>query len=281
MMVKSLKYKNIIFGSLLLLLTIPLMSLYVWLLFNSINEKPLYSLIPKNPGFRSWIQLFSRLPEASGMPTSIFPIIKNTIIIAGGVMLLDLFVCSLAGYSISRLKFKGKDLLLSFLLIMKAFPLLILLIATYFVLFYLRLLNTFLSVILARTAMELVMGTWIIKGFFDSIPREIEESARIDGATKFTLWRKIMIPLVKPGLIAVGVMAFIAGWSDFIFVYTFIFDQSKWTLSVFLYSLISSQESVDYNFLATVSIFYMIPTLLLYSFAQKGLTKGTLGGGIK
>ena len=90
-----------------------------------------------------------------------------------------------------------------------------------------------------------------------------------------------MIPLVKPGLIAVGVMAFIAGWSDFIFVYTFIFDQSKWTLSVFLYSLISSQESVDYNFLATVSIFYMIPTLLLYSFAQKGLTKGTLGGGIK
>jgi len=281
MMVKSLKYKNIIFGSLLLLLTIPLMSLYVWLLFNSINEKPLYSLIPKNPGFRSWIQLFSRLPEASGMPTSIFPIIRNTIIIAGGVMLLDLFVCSLAGYSISRLKFKGKDLLLSFLLIMKAFPLLILLIATYFVLFYLRLLNTFLSVILARTAMELVMGTWIIKGFFDSIPREIEESARIDGASKFTLWRKIMIPLVKPGLVAVGVMAFIAGWSDFIFVYTFIFDQSKWTLSVFLYSLISSQESVDYNFLATVSIFYMIPTLLLYSFAQKGLTKGTLGGGIK
>ncbi len=280
-MVKSLKYKNIIFGSLLLLLTIPLMSLYVWLLFNSINEKPLYSLIPKNPGFRSWIQLFSRLPEASGMPTSIFPIIRNTIIIAGGVMLLDLFVCSLAGYSISRLKFKGKDLLLSFLLIMKAFPLLILLIATYFVLFYLRLLNTFLSVILARTAMELVMGTWIIKGFFDSIPREIEESARIDGASKFTLWRKIMIPLVKPGLVAVGVMAFIAGWSDFIFVYTFIFDQSKWTLSVFLYSLISSQESVDYNFLATVSIFYMIPTLLLYSFAQKGLTKGTLGGGIK
>ncbi len=281
MIVKSLKYKNIIFGSILLLLTIPLMSLYVWLLFNSINEKPLYSLIPKNPGFRSWIQLFSRLPEASGMPTSIFPIIRNTIIIAGGVMLLDLFVCSLAGYSISRLKFKGKNLLLSFLLIMKAFPLLILLIATYFVLFYLRLLNTFLSVILSRTAMELVMGTWIIKGFFDSIPREIEESARIDGASKFTVWRKIMVPLVKPGLIAVGVMAFIAGWSDFIFVYTFIFDQSKWTLSVFLYSLISSQESVDYNFLATVSIFYMIPTLFLYGFAQKGLTKGALGGGIK
>ena len=151
---------------------------------------------------------------------------SNTIIIAGGVMLLDLFVCSLAGYSISRLKFKGKNLLLSFLLIMKAFPLLILLIATYFVLFYLRLLNTFLSVILSRTAMELVMGTWIIKGFFDSIPREIEESARIDGASKFTVWRKIMVPLVKPGLIAVGVMAFIAGWSDFIFVYTFIFDQS-------------------------------------------------------
>ena len=85
----------------------------------------------------------------------------------------------------------------------------------------------------------------------------------------------------KPGLLAVGIKSFIGGWSDFIFVYTFIFDQSKWTLSVFLYSLISSQESVDYNFLSTVSIFYMIPTVMMYGVIQKGLTKGVLGGGIK
>ena len=196
-------------------------------------------------------------------------------------MILNLSVCGLSGYAISRLHFKGKDLLMNSLLIIKAFPLLILLIATYFVLFYLRLLNSLLSVILARTAMELVMGTWIIKGFFDNIPREIEESARIDGSSWFTLWRKIMIPLVRPGLFAVGIIAFIGGWSDFIFVYTFIFDQSKWTLSVFLYSLISSQESVDYNFLSTVSIFYMLPTIMMYGFVRKGLTKGVLGGGIK
>ena len=215
------------------------------------------------------------------MPESVLPIIGNTVIIAGGVMILNLFVCGLAGYAISRLAFKGKELLLSSLLIMKAFPMLTLLIATYFVLFYLRILNTFLSVILARTAMELVMGTWIIKGFFDNIPREIEEAARIDGASWITLWGRIMIPLVRPGLLAVGIMAFIGGWSDFIFVYTFIFDQSKWTLSVFLYSLIASQESVDYNFLSTVSLFYMLPMIMMYGFIQKGLTKGVLGGGIK
>lgn len=275
------KWKKIVLSSILLLLTIPLLILYVWLLFNSINGKPLYSLFPDQPSLRSWFQLFSKLPEASGMPESILPILGNTIIVAGGVMLLNTFVCGLAGYAISKLKFKGKDLFLNSLLIVKAFPLLILLIATYFVLFYLRLLNTFLSVILARTAMELVMGTWIIKGFFDNIPGEIEESARIDGASLFTLWRKIMLPLVKPGLLAVGIMSFIGGWSDFIFVYTFIFDQSKWTLSVFLYSLISSQESVDYNFLSTVSIFYMIPTVMMYGVIQKGLAKGVLGGGIK
>lgn len=90
-----------------------------------------------------------------------------------------------------------------------------------------------------------------------------------------------MIPLVRPGLVAVAILAFIGGWSDFVFVYTFIFDQSKWTLSVFLYSLIASQESVDTSFLSTVSIFYMLPTLLMYTFAQRGLTSGMLGGGIK
>lgn len=275
------RLKKILLGVFLLLLTLPLLLLYVWLLFNSINSGPLYSLIPSQPSLRSWIQLFSRLPKASGMPESILPIIGNTVIVAGGVMILNLFVCGLAGYAISRLAFKGKELLLSSLLIMKAFPMLILLIATYFVLFYLRILNTFLSVILARTAMELVMGTWIIKGFFDNIPREIEEAARIDGASWITLWGRIMIPLVRPGLLAVGIMAFIGGWSDFIFVYTFIFDQSKWTLSVFLYSLIASQESVDYNFLSTVSLFYMLPMIMMYGFIQKGLTKGVLGGGIK
>lgn len=275
------RWKKFIFGALLLLLTLPLLCLFVWLFFNSINGKPLYSIFPDQLSLRSWLQLFSKLPKASGMPVSVLPVLVNTLIVAGGVMILSLFVCGLAGYAISRLEFKGKEMLMSSMLVLKAFPLLILLIAIYFVLFYLRLLNTFLSVILARTAMELVMGTWIIKGFFDDIPREIEESAKIDGSSLFTLWRKIMIPLVRPGLFAAGIMAFIGGWSDFIFVYTFIFDQSKWTLSVFLYSLIASQESVDYNFLSTVSIFYMIPTIMLYGFAQKGLTRGVLGGAIK
>ena len=127
------RLKKILLGSFLLLLSLPLLLLYVWLLFNSINSGPLYSLIPNQPSLRSWVQLFSRLPKASGMPESILPIIGNTVIVAGGVMILNLFVCGLAGYAISRLAFKGKELLLSSLLIMKAFPMLILLIATYFV----------------------------------------------------------------------------------------------------------------------------------------------------
>ena len=273
--------RRIALGGLLLALTLPLVSLYIWLLFNSVNGRPLYSLFPQQLSLRSWLQLFGPLPAASGMPRSVLPVLGNTLVVACGVMLLNLSVCGLAGYSVSRLRFAGKELLMGSLLVMKAFPMLILLVATYFVLFTLRLLNTFLAVILARTAEELVMGTWIIKGFFDSVPREIEESARIDGAAHLTLWARIMIPLVRPGLVAVAILAFIGGWSDFIFVYTFIFDQSKWTLSVFLYSLIASQESVDTSFLSTVSIFYMLPTLLMYSLAQKGLTRGMLGGGIK
>ena len=272
------RWKKITLGAILLVISVPLLLLYVWLLFNSINARPLFSLFPTDPSLRSWFRLFAKLSESPGMPDSVFPILGNTVIVAGGVMFLNLFVCGMAGYAISRIAFRGKEFLMSSLLILKAFPLLILLIATYFVLFYLRLLNTFLSVILARTAMEMVMGTWIIKGFFDDIPREIEDAAKIDGSSWITLWSRIMIPLVRPGLLAVGIMAFIGGWSDFIFVYTFIFDQSKWTLSVFLYSLIASQESVDYNFLSTVSLFYMFPMILMYGFIQKGLTKGALGG---
>ena len=177
------RWKKITLGAILLVISVPLLLLYVWLLFNSINARPLFSLFPTDPSLRSWIRLFAKLSESPGMPDSVFPILGNTVIVAGGVMFLNLFVCGMAGYAISRLAFRGKEFLMSSLLILKAFPLLILLIATYFVLFYLRLLNTFLSVILARTAMEMVMGTWIIKGFFDDIPREIEDAAKIDGTS--------------------------------------------------------------------------------------------------
>ncbi len=133
---------------------------------------------------------------------------------------------------------------------------------------------SFFYVILARGVLEIPMSVWLMKGFFDAIPWEFEWSGIIDGASRITVWRKIMLPLVKPGILAVALFAFIAGWQDIIYVRTFLVDQ---TLATFIESNIEAEFS-HMPLIAAAGTLYLLPKIVFFLIAQRIILQGYSGG---
>ena len=260
------------------IMSLPLVGMYTWLVMNSVSGGVVYGLLPTKFSLSNWRFLTGPFPFNIGGIKSVWSATVNSLIVGTGVALVTASVCSLAGYALSRLSFTGRTAILQVLLALRAFPMLILLIATYFILYYLGLLDTFLSVILARSAINLAFCTWVIKGFFDDVPKEVEEAAMVDGATRFQIWTRIMLPLIKPGLVTVLILGFRDGWSDFIFTNTFIFSEAKWTLSMLIYTIVNNPESMDYGLLAALSVYFMVPAMALYIIGQRGFTQASMGG---
>jgi inositol-phosphate transport system permease protein len=153
----------------------------------------------------------------------------------------------------------------------------ILLIAIFFLLLYTKLLYKIPGVALARASLEIPLGVWMIKGFFDAVPWDIERSAMIDGCTRFQIWYKIFLPLIKPGIGAVFIWGFLFAWHDFIYVYTLL-PGTVPLLSTLVQGLLAT-EVVDYGVIAAISLFYMLPPLFLFVFLQKALMKAPIMGG--
>jgi inositol-phosphate transport system permease protein len=259
----------------LVISSIPFFIMYSWLLINSFSEYVSFGFIPEELTLENWSFLWK--PIAWGLErTYIWPVLLNTILYAGGIAILQLLVCTLAAYAISRIEFRGKTLILGLQLLLRAFPGVLLLIGTFFVLLYLRLLYTIPGVVLARMAMEIPFGIWIMKGFFDRVPWSVEWAALVDGCSRFGAWRKVVFPLVKPGLLAISIFAFLAGWEDFIFVYVLLPGEAK-VLSLLIQGLMAT-EVIDYGLLAAMSLFYMTPALIFFLIAQKALMKVAVAG---
>lgn len=252
------------------IISIPLFILFLWLIVTSFSKGMNFGLIPGDLTIEKWAFLWSPIPWGLAR-TWIWQVLVNTLLYAGGVAVLQLSVSTLAAYAISRMMFRWKGLILGSQLMLRAFPGALLLIGTFMVLFRIGLLYTVPGLILARMAMEIPYGVWIMKGFFDNVPKDVEEAAQLDGCTLFQAWYKIMIPLVMPGLLAVALFAFLAGWEDFVFAFILLPGQTQ-VLSVLIQGLIAT-EVVDYGLLAAMSMFYMLPALILFLIAQRSLAR--------
>jgi len=255
--------------------SLPFFILYAWLVLNSFSKYVSFGFIPKEFTLENWSFLWAPIPWGLEK-TSIWVVLLNTLFYAGGVAVLQLLVCTLAAYAVSRIEFRGKTLILGLQMMLRAFPGVLLLIGTFFVLMYIRLLYTIPGVVLARMTMEIPYGVWIMKGFFDGVPWDIEWAALVDGCTRIKAWRKVIFPLVTPGLLAVAIFAFLAGWEDFIFAYILLPGETK-VLSVLLQGLMAT-EVMDYGLLAAISLFYMTPALLFFVLAQRALGQVTIAG---
>ena len=222
------------------------------------------------------------LVEQRGLRTSIWVVTFNTFVVAVLLAVIVVAISALAGYALSRLKFAGRRAILSTALIMHAFPSVTLLIAIFFVLRVLRLYDTLLGVTLVQAALELPLGIWLMKGFFDTVPWDVERAALIDGGSRLRAWWDVVLPLVRPGIAALSIFCFISGWGAFLIPYTFTTGETRATIAVYLNNMLGSTRFVNYGEVAAVGLFQLLPILLFFVFSQEYLLKvfsgGTKGG---
>jgi inositol-phosphate transport system permease protein len=255
--------------------SLPIVIGYLWLFVGAFTGNLVYGLVPQSFTVENWSFLWD--PPSPAWP-DIWRTFFNTFFLAAGVTLIMVVVSTSAAYVVSRMYFPGRSMILASTLILHAFPAITLLIALYYILRTLGLLDSLWGVILVRAGLMVPFGIWVMKGFFDDIPWDIEMSALIDGATRFQTFWKVMLPLVKPGIAAIAVFAFMAGWAEYIFLVTFVRDPNSWTLSSYINAIIGNYRFTNYGLLAAVSLFYMFPVLLFFLLTQKLLMKVTVGG---
>ena len=261
----------------LVLITLPVIILYILLFLQSISVR-LNGIIPEGFTLEHWEFLKDGNILVPGTTRSYYPnlytTLLNTFILALIIALLEVVISSLAGYALSRYNFRGRGKILTLTLILHAFPGITLLIALFYVLNTLELYNTLIGVILVKVALDLPLGIWIMKGFFDGISWDIEMSALVDGCSRLGAWLRVIMPNVRNGLMAVLIFGFLSGWSEFIYVLTFIASQDYWTLSMLVYALTSGEYAyINPSVTATIAIIYMIPVIIFFLFAQKYLLR--------
>jgi inositol-phosphate transport system permease protein len=267
------KIRVFLFILIMFLMTSPIILGYLWLILRSFSVD-MNGFVPTKLTLKNWRFLWS---ELKGYP-NIWRTTLNTAFVAAMVMALEVLMTSMGGYALSRYDFPGRSNLMRFMLVLHAFPSVSLMVAIYYVLKALHLLDNLWGIILLKASLEIPWGTWVMKGFYDGVPWEMEWAGLVDGYTRLQVWRKIILPLVKPGIAVTAVFAFLSGWSEFIFINTFIFSQQFWTLSKYVKATIGDFRFADYGLLAAVGLFYAIPTIALFFFVSKHMIKLTIGG---
>lgn len=205
---------------------------------------------------------------------------RNTIIVATISTTISVTFAALAAYALTRLKFLGAGMLTTFLLITYLLPGTMLFIPLYQMLAKLNLINTYGALIITYPTFLLPFATWVLMGYFQSIPVDLEEAAMIDGATRFRAFWQITLPLAAPALGAVTLFAFTNAWNEFLFAFVFIWSESLRTLPVGLQSLVVG-DILPWGQLMAASLLMAIPVVIFYTFAQRFLVEGLTVGGVK
>ncbi len=211
----------------------------------------------------------------------------TSFILAVGMVIGVGFISSLAAYALSRMNFAGRKSFLSLTLLLHAFPSVTLLIAIFFVLNFLSKIpaigagigyNTVGGVVLVMIALDLPLGIWLMKGFFDNLSWDMERAALIDGASRFRVWWEIIIPQIKPGLAALAIFTFLTGWSAFLIPFTFTVGTKVANLPVYMRQLMSDTAPTNWNMIAALGMFQLIPVLIFFIFTQEMLLSVYSGG---
>jgi inositol-phosphate transport system permease protein len=221
------------------------------------------------------------LKGASGVGAkfpSVWTAFWNSLFLALMQMAIVVTVATLAGYYLSRFDFRGRSGYMKGLLVLHAFPAMTLIIPIFLIIYWIGLLDTLAGVILVIVALELPFAIFVMKGFFDAVPWDIEMSAMTDGASRRQAFRLVVLPQVRIGMLAIGIFAFLRGWEEYVFVRTLLIQKSNWTMSLYLFWMREDVMGTDYAMVSAMGVFYVLPSILLYAFTQKYLTQMTIGG---
>ncbi len=206
---------------------------------------------------------------------------KNTVFLAVVTVSLSLLIAVPAAYCFSRRRFPGRKTILKCLVLLNSFPAILSMFAIYRLLRPMGLINHRVGLILVYTGTMAVFSLWNTKGYFDTIPTEIEEAAKIDGASDIQVVLKIVLPLAKPSIITTALQVLIYVWNEYIYATTFMTGESKYTLAAGLNSLQATEMTGSWPVFAAASITVSIPVLIIFFMCQKYMTSGLTAGGVK
>ncbi len=204
----------------------------------------------------------------------------NSTLVAVATTIIGLTLACTAAYALSRFRFAGRRMGLATFLAVQMFPGTLLLMPLYVILDKLGLLNELLGLVLVYSTTAIPFCVWTLKGYFDSLPKELEEAARLDGASAFGIFWKIMLPLAKPGIAVTALFSFMTAWNEFILASTFLTDDSAYTLPVLLKSSVG-QYSADWGLFAAGAVLTSLPVMALFYFLQGFLVGGLTAGSVK
>jgi multiple sugar transport system permease protein len=262
-----------------LVIMLPLVFPVYWLLTSSFKSNleayvtpPRW--LPATPTIENYVNLVTGY-------TDFAMYVRNSLITCVATSLLAMVVASLAGYAVSRLRFRGKKTLLLAILSTQMFPHVLILISLYVMYRQVGLINTHLGLILAFTTFAVPFSVWMMKGFFDSIPSEIEEAALIDGCTRLGALRHVVLPLVAPGLLAVSLFSFLDGWNNLLYPLTLATSVDVRTIPPGLLLSFLGQFKHDWAGMMAASVVVTIPVMLIFVFLQRFLVRGLTAGAVK
>lgn len=204
----------------------------------------------------------------------------NTLLIAAGGTILSLTLGALAGYALSRFKFHGRGLVGFLLFMTQVIPEALILVPLYAMFITFGLLNSLTGLILANVGFSLPVACFVLKGAMDAVPYEIEESAIIDNCPRFSVLTMIILPLIMPSVAAAAVVAFFAGWNEFLFASTFLMDGNLWPASVGLASFVGQYETPMSAVLGAALVF-SLPAVVFFLLIQRKIVAGLTAGAVK
>ncbi|NDJ61655.1 MAG: carbohydrate ABC transporter permease [Chloroflexi bacterium] len=245
-----------------------------WLLLASINAEPGSAWqVPQQITLNHYIELFQE--------SEIVLWLRNSFILGIGTMAVTIVLSTLAAYPLSRVPFRGKSVLMYTLLLARVLPITAVIIPIFSISVRFGLVNRFEGAILILSAMQLPISLWIMKGFVDSIPIELEESAWLDGCNRMQGLIRVVFPLMAPGVAVTGLFAFLAAWGDFLIPLVILRSPTNFPIAMGLYRAFGNQGSVDFGFLTALAVIYSLPSIFLYLVARQWLVKGMTAGSVK
>lgn len=273
---KSINNAVFLYLPLLLFIIITLAPFY-WILVTSLKTstevfaKPM-TYWPKELTFENYTNLFQNL----GFDTYF----KNSLIVAVATTAVVSLLALIGGYAMSRYRFKGKGFVYVLLLFTQMFPAVVLMIPLFQTMNQLRLINTLTSLIITCSVTNLPFCLFMMMGYYNSIPRSLEEAAQVDGCSLLGAVFRILLPTMRPSIVATGAYAFINSWNIFTYATAFITRKEKYTIPLAL-NFFQGEFSTNYSGLAAGCVVALVPVLIIFVFIQKNLSGGATAGAVK
>lgn len=259
--------------------------------FNGNNSLTGSSLIPKRVTFDNFRSLFEGQKNVTGHATfqnaHYLSWFANSMIVASATALCTVLLSALAAYAFSRFRFKGRRLGMLSLLLIQMFPQLLAIVAIYLIvfqvgdIFHFIGLNTLIALIVVYLGGAMGVNTWLMKGFFDTIPAELDESARVDGATPAQVFWGVVLPLAAPVLAVIALISFVTTLNEFAIASVILQTQTKFTLPVGLFQYINQAYSEHWGPFAAGVLIAAVPVALLFAFLQRYIVEGLTSGAVK